>query len=188
MPFSDALPSIEAYLARARDERLEAQLDAIFFEASGTKSFTSADERAAFRGRWLGRYLDRDPAHAFLAISNAGSPDCSLAGYLVGTLDDPAQDTRFDDLAYFKALSHLTSRYPAQLHVNLAPEWRGKGVGSALVSAFCDHAQAAGAPGVHVFTGRGMENVRFYEAAGFYEVGSVVWNGRDLVMLGRSLH
>jgi GNAT superfamily N-acetyltransferase len=184
---SSALPVIEPYLARPRDGQMQAELDAIFFDASGTKAFSSAEERAAFRARWLGRYLESDPGHAFLAIQDPGSPGESLAGYLVGSLDDPAQAARFDDLPYFKSLQQLTARYPAQLHLNLAPQWRGRGLGRALVSAFCDHARELGSPGVHVFTARGMRNVRFYESAGFSEAGCAVWNGREIVMLAKSL-
>jgi GNAT superfamily N-acetyltransferase len=180
------LPVIEAYLARPHAPSLAAQLDSIFFEATGTKTFSSDEERAAFRERWLGRYLLQDAQHAFLAVVGA-APQETVAGYLVGSVDDPALAARFDDLAYFKELSHLTARYPAQLHVNLASPWRGRGVGRALVEAFCQHVQTLGVPGVHVFTGRGMRNVGFYTAAGFNEAGSVVWSGREIVMLARDL-
>src|SRR5687767_7832857 len=37
-----------------------AQIDAIFFEASGRTTFASPEERTAFRERWLGRYLRGD--------------------------------------------------------------------------------------------------------------------------------
>lgn len=181
------LAVIEAYLARPRDERARVEIDRIFFESSGTKTFASDDARAAFHDRWLGRYLAHDARHAFLAVVDPGSADEMIAGYLVGSLDDPAGAARFDDLGYFKTVAALTARYPAQLHVNLAEAWRGQGVGRALVEAFCAHARAEGAPGVHVFTGRGMRNVRFYEAAGFAEVGAVDWNGSEIVMLGRGL-
>ena len=182
------VPAIEPYLARPRASSLIAQLDAIFFEASGTKTFASSEDRATFRERWLGRYLAHDAQHAFLAVAGAGSPSETLAGYLVGSIEDPALAERFDDLGYFKALSDLTARYPAQLHVNLASSWQGRGVGRALVEAFCQHVQGLSVPGVHLFTGRGMRNVRFYERAGFTEAGSVVWNGREIVMLVRDLN
>lgn len=178
---------VEPFLARPRDGRVLAELDDIFFDTSGTKTFASAEERAAFRARWLGRYLQHDPDHAFLAVIESETPDEMIAGYLVGSLDDPAKAARFDDLTYFKTLAHLTARYPAQLHLNLAAPWRGQGVGGALVDEFCVHAQKQGAPGVHVFTGRGMRNVRFYEAAGFAEVGSASSNGRAIVMLAKTL-
>ncbi|MCU0953874.1 MAG: GNAT family N-acetyltransferase [Hyphomicrobium sp.] len=160
------------------------QVDGIFFEASGTKTFSSPLERAAFHDRWLGRYLAHDAQHAFLAFAGAND---EVAGYLVGSLDDPAQSPRFDDLAYFRKLAAFTARYPANLHVNLAPEWRGRGLGQLLVDAFCRHAARAGTRGVHVFTGRGMRNVRFYQAAGFREVAATEWNGREIVMLARDL-
>jgi GNAT superfamily N-acetyltransferase len=181
------LPVIEPYLARPRSAEARAEIERIFFQSSGTKTFQSDEARAAFQERWLGRYFAHDGRHAFLAIANPGSPGETIAGYLVGSLDDPARAARFDDLAYFKSVADLTARYPAHLHVNLAEAWRGQGVGRALVEAFCAHARAAGAPGVHVFTGRGMRNVRFYAAAGFAEVGAVAWNGSEIVMLGRGL-
>jgi GNAT superfamily N-acetyltransferase len=181
------LPAIEPYLARPRSGPIMAQLEAIFFETSGTKTFASSEDRAAFRERWLGRYLAHDAQHAFLAVVDAGLPSETLAGYLVGSIEDPALATRFDDLGYFKALSPLTARFPAQLHVNLAPSWQGRGVGRALVESFCQHLHVLRVPGVHLFTGRGMRNVRFYERAGFREAGSVVWNGREIVMLVRDL-
>lgn len=181
------LPVIEPYLARPRDDRARGEIDQIFFQSSGTRTFASEEARAAFYERWLGRYLSHDAAHAFLAVADPASSKEAIAGYLVGSLDDPARTARFGDLAYFNHVAGLTALYPAQLHVNLADAWRGKGVGRALVEAFCAHARAAGSPGVHVFTGRGMRNVRFYEAAGFAEVGAVVWNGHEIVMLARSL-
>ena len=182
-----AVATIEPFLARPRGTRVLAGIDRVFFSSSATQSFASGEARSAFRTRWLGRYLDCDPQHAFLALSSAGSDDETVAGYIVGSLDDPARAVRFDDLSYFKTLAHLTARFPAQLHVNLLPEWRGQGLGRALVEAFCRHAAQHGAPGVHVFTGRGLRNVRFYEAAGFREAGCVDFNGREIVMLARSL-
>jgi GNAT superfamily N-acetyltransferase len=176
---------IEPFTARPRGASVLDQIDRIFFEASGTKDFSSSHARAAFHERWLGRYLAQDVEHAFLAITP--SPRDDVAGYLVGSLADPACQQRFDDLGYLRELATFTARYPAHLHVNLAPEWRGKGFGRALVEAFCLHAARAGAPGVHVFTGRGMRNVGFYESAGFGEVAAVTWNEREIVMLARDL-
>jgi GNAT superfamily N-acetyltransferase len=183
---ADQLPVIEPFLARPRSAAVLDQVDSIFFEASGTKTFSSSSERAAFHDRWLGRFLAHDAQHAFLAFAGAGAND-EVAGYLVGSIDDPAQSPRFDDLGYFRKLAACTARYPASLHVNLAPEWRGRGLGRLLVDSFCRHAARAGAGGVHVFTGRGMRNVRFYQAAGFREVAATEWNGREIVMLVRDL-
>ncbi len=123
----------------------------------------------------------------FWLWSRPGRRGEDLAGYLVGSLDDPATAARFADLGYFQQMAPLTARYPAQLHVNLAEEWRGRGVGRALVEAFLRACGGRRVAGVHVFTGRGLRNVRFYEAAGFSEVGAAAWHGREIVMLARDL-
>ncbi len=78
-------------------------------------------------------------------------------------------------------------RFPAHLHINLAPAFRGRGIGKALVDAFAALAAAAGAAGIHVVTGKGMRNVRFYESCGFATIGTAPWNGREVIFLGKSL-
>jgi GNAT superfamily N-acetyltransferase len=167
----------------ADPERLLAQIDAIFFEASATKAFADEETARAFRERWLGRYLAHDPQWAYLALAADGT----VAGYLVGSLDDPAKTPRFSDIAYFRDFAGLTSDYPAHFHVNLAPEYRGHGVGAALVEAFAADAARAGARGMHVVTGAGMRNIAFYERNGFRELGRASANGREVVFLARSL-
>jgi GNAT superfamily N-acetyltransferase len=158
-------------------------LDRVFFVSSGTQAFASEEARAAFRDRWLGRYLRRYPEWAYVAMA----PDVGLVGYLVGSLDDPAATPLFEDLAYFRDFAVQTRDYPAQLHVNLLPEWRSLGIGARMIRTFCTDAAMAGAPGVHVVTGRGLRNVRYYAANGFDEVASTLYNGKELVMLARRL-
>jgi GNAT superfamily N-acetyltransferase len=160
---------------------LEAALDAIFFEASSVQSFPSAEARAAFRERWLGRYLQHDPDWAYLAIG----PGQAIAGYLVGAIEDPALTPRFGDIAYFAELAAVTARYPAHLHINMAASARGLGIGARLVAAFLSDLRAAGVPGVHVVTGQGMRNVRFYERLGFSPAATRTYNGKTVVMLAR---
>ena len=89
-----------------------AQVDAIFFEASG-RTFGSAEEAAPFRERWLGRYL-RGGSDIVLVAQDASGV---VAGYLVGALEDPAGQERFADIGYFRgAFRALCRRYPAHLH------------------------------------------------------------------------
>jgi GNAT superfamily N-acetyltransferase len=164
-------------------ERYLPALDAIFFEASATKSFASDEDRAAFRERWLGRYLVHDPGFAYLAIAADGT----LAGYLAGAIDDPARAPRFSDIGYNKDFAPLTAAYPAHLHVNLSPAYRNGGIGAALVAAFAADAARAGAKGVHVVTGAGSRNVGFYARNGFAELARSAFNGHEVVFLGRRL-
>lgn len=170
------------YLSVASRPGLAAALDDIFFEASTTRSFDSENARSAFRWRWLGRYLEAGPEHAFLAMSLGGQ----VAGYLVGAMADPAKPLD-PELPFYALFAEQTCVFPAHLHINLAPERRSKGTGSRLIEAFAQHARQLGAPGMHVVTTREARNVRFYMRCGFQEVASTRWNGHLLLMLGRGL-
>ena len=159
------------------------QVDAIFFEAS-VREFEPGPERDAFRERWLGRYLRGGTDVALLALTG----EETVAGYLVGALENSALQERFADIGYFRTdFADLCRRYPAHLHVNLAPAFRNRGLGARLIEAFADAARRAGASGMHVVTGRGMRNVRFYERCGFAECGSASRDGGQALFLGRLL-
>lgn len=158
-----------------------AELDQVFFSSSARQSFASAEEKAAFRERWLGRYLTHFPQCAFIALDSGGR----AVGYVVGSLRDPVRDPLFADLTFLAHFGALTARYPAQLHINLDADWRSKGIGAQLVDAFSDLARSERAPGVHVVTAEGMRNVRFYLANGFVERATAAVEGRTLLFLGR---
>lgn len=160
-----------------------AQIDAIFFEASG-RTFAPGPERDAFRERWLGRFLRGGTDIVLLAIAGGET----VAGYLVGALDDPSQQPRFADIAYFaRDFRDLAQSYPAHLHINLAPAFRNQGVGMQLIEAFAARASGAGAPGMHVVTGKQARNLSFYTRCGFVPLRETVWNGNGIVFLGRDL-
>ena len=178
----EGVATIVGTAGEALTPALLAEVEAIFFEASG-RDFEPGPERDAFRERWLGRYL-QDGSDAVLLALNEGS----VAGYLVGAVDDPAEQERFADIGYFRTdFRALCRRFPAHLHINLAPAFRGLGLGARLIEAFATHAAAAGAPGMHVVTAEAARNVRFYERTGFAERGASLFNGRRVVLLGRPL-
>ncbi len=154
--------------------RLMPQIDAIFFESSNTKDFADDGARSAFRERWLGRYLANEPQFAYVALAGDGAP----AGYLVGSLLEPVGFEAFADAAW---------EYPAHLHVNLAPQFRNRGIGARLIGVFATDALFAGAPGMHIITSADSRNVGFYTRNGFAEVARASIDGRELVFLGRKL-
>lgn len=165
------------------ERQLVAGLDEIFFEASNVKSFAGDLERADFRERWLGRYLNRDPQLAFIALEGGNE----VAGYVVGALQDPVTSASFSDIWYFRQFAALTQRYPAHLHINLAPRYRNKGLGGALIARFVAEVRAAGAPGVHVVTGEGARNIGFYARNGFHQAGRAQQGAARVVFLARDL-
>jgi GNAT superfamily N-acetyltransferase len=177
--YAEAMPDrivIRRYLDAERTARLDDDIDAIFFEASNTKSFENEAARLAFRERWLGHYLRDDPQYAYLAFAPSGD----LVGYLVGAIGDRALN---EGIAAFRDLS---KRYPAHLHVNVTPRYRGFGIGGRLIDAFVADTRQAGAAGVHVVTSAASANVRFYNRNGFLEIDR---GGPDngLVYLARAL-
>jgi GNAT superfamily N-acetyltransferase len=160
------------------------QIETIFFASSNVQQFADDAERAAFRQRWLGRYLDHWPEHVFVA----STPDDRVIGYLAGCLEDPATHPVFADIGYMPAFTDLSQSYPAHLHINLDPAWRSGGIGTRLIDAFCAHAQRR-APGVHVVTGRTSRNVRFYERNGFRMLRTTrsPWTDAEIAFLARTL-
>ena len=144
-----------------------AALDAIFFAASNTREFASKAARHAFRARWLGRYLSDDPSDLCILARSHGD----IVGYAVGTTENAATAPRFADIGYYQTFAPLCVRFPAHLHINLAPAWRSRGIGQRMIEAFACEAAAGGAQGVHVVTSESARNVGFYERAGFTLAG-----------------
>ena len=166
-----------------RHPQLMAQVEAIFWETSA-RTYPASPERAAFRERWLGRYLQGGSDVVLLALAG----EETVAGYLVGALEDPAEQPRFADIGYFRTdFAALTKRFPAHLHINLAAAYRSQGIGARLIDAFAAHARQAGAPGMHAVTGKGMRNVGFYLRCGFTEQATALRNGGQIVFLARTL-
>lgn len=175
--------AIVPYSRRAGLPRIERALDEIFFATSVTRDFHDEAARAAFRERWLGRYLVHFPDCVLLAETAAGG----TVGYLAGCPDDASRLPFFADVAYYAAFAAACARYPAHLHVNVRQSERGRGVGRALVAAYCTLLATRGVGGVHAVTAAGASAVAFYRRCGFATVAEVTHDGRALVFLGRNL-
>lgn len=174
---------IDCWSTIAGRESLGPGLDEVFFASSATQSFPSAEARDQFRERWLGRFLRHYPGWAFVAREAGGR----VAGYIVGSPDDPALTPLFSDVGYFPSIAHLTRRFPAGLHVNVRAGLRSAGLGARLIEFFAERAKDSGIPGLHVVTGEGLRNVGFYRRAGFTFEEPFTWNNRALVFLGRAI-
>jgi len=75
--------------------------------------------------------------------------------------------------------------YPAQLHINIHPDWQGQGLGSRLIASYLAALRERGVPGVFLETsGRNAKALPFYEKLGFRlveehepQTGRELWAG-----------
>jgi ribosomal protein S18 acetylase RimI-like enzyme len=154
-------------------------------------------------------YVTLEPEHAYVLDDGAGR----AVGYVLGTADTPRFVRRYraewiprtegrcplpadppvtpDDVML--ALHHNPERmlvpelaaHPAHLHIDLLPQWQGRGWGRRLMARFLAGLHAAGVPSVHL--GMLTSNVaagRFYDRLGFTEVA--VADAGPLTYLARS--
>jgi len=81
-----------------------------------------------------------------------------------------------------------TTRYPAHLHLDLAPRMRGKGAATALLHRCLAEMKQAGVNAVMLGASRtNRRGIKFWEKSGFAEIvspdlksGETIWMGRDL--------
>ncbi|MGA5300584.1 GNAT family N-acetyltransferase [Nucisporomicrobium flavum] len=154
-------------------------------------------------------YVILEPEHAHVLDDGTGT----AVGYVLGTADtarfarryrdewlpatadryplpqDPpvTPDDRMLALHYHpeRMVTPELADYPAHLHIDLLPEWQGKGWGRGLIGAFLAGLRAAGVPRVHLGMVPTNTSARaFYDRLGFVELTvpgatSVTFLGRD---------
>jgi ribosomal protein S18 acetylase RimI-like enzyme len=140
-------------------------------------------------------YVTLEPQHAHIVDDGTGT----AVGYVLGTADTatfvrryrqewlPATAGRYPEPARPPVTPtdmmlnlHLNPErmlvpeladHPAHLHIDLLPEWQGRGLGRALMEAFLAGVRAAGAPRVHLGMAPTNTGARaFYDRLGFTEI------------------
>ncbi len=153
-------------------------------------------------------YVTLEPEHAHLLDDGSGTP----VGYVLGTADTarfvhryraewiPAIDGRYPEPAEppvtpsdlmlglhlhpERMLVPELAGYPAHLHIDLLPEWQGRGWGRRLMDAFLAGVHAAGARHVHLGMVPGNTVARaFYDRLGFTVIPVP---NPDVLYLGRT--
>ncbi|GAA2562497.1 N-acetyltransferase [Streptomyces fimbriatus] len=106
----------------------------------------------AFRARWLPLVADRHPEPS----GPPGTPDESMARLL----HHPER----------MVVPELAA-YPAHLHIDLLPEWQGRGYGRELMRTFLTALRDGGVPSVHLVMVTANRPARaFYDRMGFHEI------------------
>jgi ribosomal protein S18 acetylase RimI-like enzyme len=153
-------------------------------------------------------YVTLEPQHAHVLDDGTGT----AVGYVLGTADTATFARRYRDEWLLATagrypepadppvtpsdmmlslhlnpermvVPHLAG-YPAHLHIDLLPEWQGKGFGRVLMDAFLASVHAAGAMKVHLGMAPTNTAARaFYDRLGFQEIPvgdpDVLYLGRD---------
>jgi GNAT superfamily N-acetyltransferase len=159
------------------------EIDNIFFVSSAKQDFSSSQEKESFRERWLGRYIANHRGSFFVALDDSHR----VIGYLAGCLENPTELVHFSDIEYFKNIGDLCRDYPAHLHINVAPQWRNHGLGTALVGRFAFWASLHSVVGVHLVTSSTSRSIPFYRRSGFRELRRFPWNSGISICMGRKL-
>ncbi|MFD6991801.1 GNAT family N-acetyltransferase [Streptomyces sp. NPDC059943] len=122
----------------------------------------------AFREKWLPAVGDRYPVPE-------GDGERTPSEVMAGLLHDPER----------MVLAELTA-YPAHLHIDLLPEWQGRGYGRSLIHTLLDALRAKGVGALHLSMLTANTGARaFYDRVGFHEI-TVPDAADDITYLGRS--
>jgi ribosomal protein S18 acetylase RimI-like enzyme len=149
----------------------------------------------SFADVWTGYYTDREPESFFVA-----DRDGEVLGYLAGCVDSaraPSPKAALTRAAirhglllrpgtagfFWRGIRESLGletptgelrdpRWPAHLHIDLLPQARGQGVGTALMQEWFARLRALGVPGCHLSTfAENAAAIRFFERMGFRRHG-----------------
>lgn len=205
-------PAVRPY----RPEDLEALGDICVRTAhAGRDSRPHYADPSVFTAAFAAPYVHLEPELAFVLDDGEGR----AGGYVVGTAHtkrfvedyrarwlplvagrypEPGGEPRTPD-EEIAALLHRPERmlvsevaaYPAHLHIDLLPQWQGRGYGRALMETFLRALHERGVAAVHLsMVSTNLPARAFYDRLGFHEIavpdaGPVTYLGRGTAEEGR---
>ncbi len=126
---------------------------------------------------WEGDGWTLPATEAWLRAATGPAAPCTFVAESEGSpIGTATLDT--DDLPHRMDLS------PWLASVLVAPEWRGRGVGGALVEHVARQARALGHPRIWLFT---PDAAAFYAARGWAPAGEERWRGQPVALMVREL-
>lgn len=179
-----------------REALLQIGADTAFFGAPIEKYM---EDRRIFMDSFYAYYTDQEPEHAWVACDGeqvvgflTGCTDTRWHDHIMRQRILPAVLWRAlrgkyrvgpKTWRYARAAANAAlrgeipgpdlSRYPAHLHINLLPDWRGFGLGRRLIEAYLHQLREQHVPGVFLqTTSMNAIAVKLYEKVGFCLLGS----------------
>jgi GNAT superfamily N-acetyltransferase len=152
----------------------------IFFQTSSVHSFASDEDKELFIYRYFGYYQEYFSDFFSVAII-----DEVPVGYICGSKSSFTDNDLLKlqpQIEFFEA-ECLT--YPAHLHININPDFHGKGIGRQLFNEFSKNISENSANGLHIITTPKSDNVKFYQACGFDFQKIKLINETKLLFMGK---
>lgn len=143
---------------------------------------TASSDEAEVKYKYFDYYHENTP-QMFLV----GLLENKVVGYVCGlcnTLDHYEQLEMHSYLNYFQK---ELEQYPAHLHINVAANTQGQGVGKKLIENFELRLKNLGAAGTHIITLKGLANNDFYAKQGYSFEKEQNYHGKDLLFMGKKL-
>ncbi|MFK8138135.1 MAG: GNAT family N-acetyltransferase [Bdellovibrionales bacterium] len=137
------------------------QIKDIFIKSSSLNLDTEDEKRKAFK-KWTDYYLDNNPEWIYLTLNDQSD----VTSYLMACPQSGNAEELFEDFLSYDLFEDQFGDFPAHLHMNTHPKYRGKGLGSLLISALETDLGAVNVLGFHIITSPQSENVNFYKKAG----------------------
>lgn len=160
------------------------QLEEIFFLSAVKKDFASENEKKAFLDKWTGIYFKNFSNSIFLYIAND-----KVVSYLTAAYDSASLLEHFAlSIPYYALFKDLFEDFPAHLHINTHPDYRGKNIGSILLGELKTDLVLHSVGGVHLVTSPSSANVKFYTRNGFDHQVERPFNGKPLLFMGQKLN
>lgn len=149
-----------------------------------TKTFASEKEKEAFYVKWVKVYEDHFPDLFWLEIENENK----VTGYLTVCPDsEKAISLIQPSIRYYDLFADHFARFPAHLHINVAPGNQGKGIGRRLISAAVSELGNRRIHGLHLITSPTAKNVPFYRTLDFRFEIERKYSEIPLLFMGRTL-
>jgi GNAT superfamily N-acetyltransferase len=151
----------------------------IFFQTASVHSFASSEDKELFMYRYFGYYQEHFASLFYIAIV-----DDKPVGYLCGSLTSFTDNDLLKLQPQIEFFEESCKAYPAHLHININPEFHGRGIGQQLVANFVSYLEGKEVSGLHIITTPKARNVKFYQRCGFdFEIVKLV-NQTELLFMG----